>query len=58
MLVFDDKGPAEVKEFYAPPLEAYRLASQALKLEACRYELYMQMGRSDPNLELGTMRVT
>ena len=24
VLIFDEKGPAEVKEFYAPPLEEYR----------------------------------
>jgi len=24
VLIFDDKGPAEVKEFYAPPLDEYR----------------------------------
>lgn len=33
VLVFDEKGPAEVKEFYAPPLDHYRMLSDAQAVE-------------------------
>lgn len=36
VLVFDHKGPAEVKEFYAPPLDTYRQVCELRVLDACR----------------------
>jgi hypothetical protein len=36
VLVFDHKGPAEVKEFYAPPLETYRQVCELRVLDSCR----------------------
>jgi diadenosine tetraphosphatase ApaH/serine/threonine PP2A family protein phosphatase/Ca2+-binding EF-hand superfamily protein len=36
VLVFDHKGPAEVKEFYAPPLDTYRQVCELRVLDKCR----------------------